>query len=241
MKERIAKRIAASGACSRRAAEKLIEEGRVKLNGEIVATPATLVGDGDNITINGKAINQAEAPQLWLYHKPKGLLTTHDDPKGRPTVFANLPKHLPRVISVGRLDYNTEGLLLLTNSGALSRAMELPQNALSRTYRVRVDGALSDAALQQIAHGATIEGMRYKPAEITRESTKNTRNQWIRMTLTEGKNREVRKLCEFAGLEVSRLIRVAYGPFTLGTLEPGKVVPAPADKLQKLLQTFDIT
>lgn len=241
MKERIAKRIAASGVCSRRQAERLIDEGAVTLNGETVRTPATLVDAKDHITVQGKPLASIDHAQCWIYHKPRGQLTTHHDPKGRPTVFEALPKSLPRVISIGRLDYNTEGLLLLTNSGALARAMELPQNAFSRSYRVRVDGAIDPRALTQIRQGVTIDGMRYKPAEITVDSDRTARNQWLSLTLTEGKNREVRKLCEFAGLEVSRLIRTSYGPFLLNHLAVGQIIPAPAKKLQVLLKQFNIT
>jgi 23S rRNA pseudouridine2605 synthase len=239
--ERIAKRIAASGHCSRREAERLIEARRVKLNGDLVTTPATLVTEKDDIHIDDIALNVPPAtPRLWLYHKPAGMLTTHDDPKGRPTVFANLPDDLPRVISVGRLDYNTEGLLLLTTSGELSRALELPKNAFARTYRVRIYGQMDEDKIQALQEGVYFEGMHYKPAEIKVEPLKDNRNQWIRITLSEGKNREVRKLCAFAGLEVSRLIRIAYGPFTLGQLPPEDVKEMTGPKLIELLEKFDI-
>lgn len=240
-KERIAKRIAASGYCSRRQAERLIEQGKVKLNGSRVETPATLVSHQDVIHINGKPIADAPSvPRMWLYHKPAGLLTTHDDPKGRPTVFEHLPKNLPRVISIGRLDYNTEGLLLLTTSGAISRAMELPKTGLKRSYRVRVSGMLEESKKRALEKGVTINGMRYKPATITIDPEKQGRNQWLMMTLTEGKNREVRELCAFAGLEVSRLIRDSYGSFKLGNLASGKVKEVSQARVEALMQFLKI-
>jgi len=241
-KERIAKRIAASGLCSRRDAEWLIGEGRVKLNGKTLTTPATLVGDDDVITVDGKRISAPSTlPRLWLYHKPKGLLTTHHDPDGRPTVFEYLPKHLPRVISIGRLDLNTEGLLLLTTSGELSRAMELPKNAMERTYRVRVDGTLMDGPVNLLGHGVTIEGVQYKPAIIERDAHNSAaRNQWLTMTLTEGKNREVRKLLEYVDLKVSRLIRTAYGPFELGDMKPESIKPVADAQVKALCQKLGV-
>lgn len=234
--ERIAKRIAASGICSRRDAERLIDEGRVKLNGQTVTKPATLVGNDDAIKVDGKLLKPtATLPRVWLYHKPKGLLTTHRDPGGRPTVFEYLPAHLPRVISVGRLDLNTEGLLLLTTSGELSRAMELPTNAMERTYRVRVDGMMSNGAVDLLERGVTIDGVRYKPAGISRDrNNPSSRNQWLTITLAEGKNREIRKLCEYVDLRVSRLIRTAYGPFSLGDMAQESIKPV-ADRDVKAL------
>lgn len=234
--ERIAKRIAAAGICSRRDAERLIDEGRVMLNGKTVTTPATLVSEDDAVKVDGTLLKQAATlPRLWLYHKPKGLLTTHRDPGGRPTVFEYLPAHLPRVISVGRLDLNTEGLLLLTTSGALARAMELPTNAMQRTYRVRVDGTMSNGAVDLLERGVTIEGVRYKPAGISRDrNNPSSRNQWLTITLAEGKNREIRKLCEYVDLRVSRLIRTAYGPFALGDMAQESIKPV-ADAQVKAL------
>lgn len=241
-KERIAKRIAAAGICSRRDAEALIDEGRVKLNGKTVTTPATLVGDDDAIKVDGKLIKPPSTlPRLWLYHKPKGLLTTHHDPDGRPTVFEYLPSHLPRVISVGRLDLNTEGLLLLTTSGTLSRALELPANAMDRTYRVRVDGSLMDGPVNLLAHGVTIDDVRYKPAIIERDKhNPSSRNQWLTVTLTEGKNREVRKLLEYVDLKVSRLIRTDYGPFALGDLKPESIKPVSDAQVKALCNKLGV-
>ncbi len=223
MRERIAKRMAASGACSRRTAEKIIAEGRVCVNGVRIDTPATLVSPHDTITIDGEEITAPNTARLWMYHKPKGLITSHHDPEGRPTVFAHLPKHLPRVISVGRLDLNTEGLLLLTTCGELARSMELPSSGFKRTYRVRVDGAMHPEALKEIRRGTTIDGVRYQPAEIVEDTGASGRNRWLTITLTEGKNREIRKLCEYAGVRVSRLIRTHYGPYALADLPVGEV------------------
>lgn len=220
--ERIAKIIARSGVCSRREAEALIAEGVVKLNGARVTTPATLVEDGMRITVRGKPIPMMEQRRLWLYHKPCGLLTSHRDPKGRPTVFEHLPKDLPRVISVGRLDLNSEGLLLLTNDGALSRHLELPSTGWLRRYRVRMFGTPSDADLARLRAGITVDGVRYGAIEATVD-TSGKSNSWLSVSLREGKNREVRRVFEHLGFQVSRLIRVSYGPFQLGKMEQGEV------------------
>lgn len=223
MRERIAKFMAASGACSRRDGEKIIAEGRVRLNGVIVFTPATLVGDGDEVSIDGDVLSPPDAPKLWCYHKPVGLLTTHRDPGNRPTIFEHLPDFMPRVVSVGRLDVNSEGLLLLTTSGALARQFERPENGYVRTYRVRVNGIIAPEMIAQFRRGITVEGVHYKGIEVAYEGGSQGRNQWYEFTLHEGKNREIRRLCQHAGMHVSRLIRTQYGPFTLGNLKPGCV------------------
>jgi 23S rRNA pseudouridine2605 synthase len=220
--ERIAKWLARAGVASRRDAEKIIAEGRVKLEGKPVTQPATFVQSGDIVTVDGQLVNEPERTRVFRYHKPAGLMTTHKDPEGRPTVFERLPEELPRLISIGRLDFNSEGLLLLTNDGALSRRLELPANGWVRRYRVRVFGDVNEAALETLAQGVTIDGLRYAPIEAGLDSKKGD-NAWLTVALQEGKNREVRRVMAHVGLDVSRLIRVAYGPFQLGTLERGAV------------------
>ncbi len=221
--ERIAKVIAAAGICSRREAEKLIEEGVVKLDGVKVLSPAINVTEHQTITVKGKVITKPERIRLWLYHKPRGLITTHKDPEGRPTVFDALPKELGRVISVGRLDLNSEGLLLLTNSGALARFLELPSTGWKRRYRVRYHGNLDARAISRIENGIEIEGVRYDPAEFTFEKGEG-QNKWASMTLTEGKNREIRRIMEHFDCKVSRLVRMSYGPFHLGKIPRGELL-----------------
>lgn len=226
-KDRIAKRMARAGVASRRDAEAMILAGRVSLNGAVLETPATLVGAADVILVDGQPLPEIERPRIWRYHKPRGLMTTSRDPEGRATVFQRLPKHLPRVVSIGRLDLNSEGLLLLTNDGGLSRALELPSRGWTRRYRVRVYGAPSEKALKQLANGVTVEGMRFGPIQAQQEQVDagggRRANVWLTVTLKEGKNREVRRALEFVGHPVSRLIRTAYGPFQLGRLGPGEV------------------
>jgi len=220
--ERIAKRIARAGLASRRDAERMIAEGRVKLNGRIVATPATIVSPADKIEVDGAALAERERTRLWLFHKPKGLVTTNRDPEGRPTIFSVLPKELPRVMTVGRLDIGTEGLLLLTNDGGLARVLELPSTGWLRRYRVRAHGKVETAALEKLRRGVTIGGMVYGGIEAAIDRVQGT-NVWITVGLREGKNREVRRVLEHLGLSVNRLIRVSYGPFQLGDLKPGDV------------------
>lgn len=236
--ERIAKFIAAAGVCSRRDAERLIAEGRVVVNGETLTTPATLVTAEDSITVDGKKIRATSSIRLWRYHKPAGLVTSHRDEQDRPTVFDHLPPTLPRVVSVGRLDLDSEGLLLLTTSGALSRALELPKNALPRTYRVRVRGTPTDKHLHMLSRGITIDGMRYKPMDVVDEGGKPGRNQWLTVTLSEGKNREIRTIFEYLDYPVSRLIRVGYGPFALGNLAEGAVAEVPEADVKKLMKSL---
>lgn len=221
---RIARAMARAGLCSRREAERWIEDGRVSVNGKRLTTPACEVGPGDKILVDGKPLPAAEPPRMWRYHKPKGRVTTHSDPEGRPTVFDNLPDTLPRVISVGRLDFNTEGLLLLTNDGALARYLELPATGWLRRYRVRAHGRVTQADLDKLKDGIAIEGVRYGPVEATLDSLQGG-NIWITMALREGKNREVRRILEHLGLQVNRLIRISYGPFQLLDLKPGEAEP----------------
>jgi 23S rRNA pseudouridine2605 synthase len=227
-KERIAKVMARAGLCSRRDAERWIADGRVKLNGKVLDTPAVTVDDSDVIVVDGKPLPGREETRLWRYNKPLGLVTSHKDEQGRPTVFENLPPDMPRVVSVGRLDLNSEGLLLLTNDGELARRLELPTTGWMRRYRVRVHGYIDDKRLAQLANGVTVDGVRYGPVRASVDTAEegNTRkgsNTWLKVALSEGKNREVRKVLAHLGLDVSRLIRIAYGPFQLGNLGRGAV------------------
>ncbi len=232
MAERLAKFMARSGVCSRRDAEEYIRQGRVTINGEIVSTPAFNIQGDEKVLFDGEKLPQKDRTRLWLYHKPAGLVTTHKDNEGRPTVFDNLPIGLPRVISVGRLDLNSEGLLLLTNNGELSRELELPKNAWSRRYRVRVHGRVDLKKLEELQQGVTIDGVIYGRVVATIDS-QNGSNTWLSVTLNEGKNREIRKLMKFIGLEVARLIRVSYGPFQLGSLKKGEVREVPQKVLKE--------
>jgi len=236
--ERIAKVIARAGLCSRRDAERWITDGRVSVNGKRLETPAFTVGPDDHITVDGKPLPAFEAPRLFLYHKPPGLVTTARDEKNRPTVFANLPPSLPRVVSVGRLDLNSEGLLLLTNDGELARYLELPANALRRRYRVRVHGTVRASDLAKLARGVTIEGIKYGAIEARAEHAQTGANVWVEMTLQEGKNREIRKVMTHLGLQVNRLIRTAYGPFELADLPAGAVREVPAKVLRQSVPAF---
>jgi 23S rRNA pseudouridine2605 synthase len=236
--ERIAKVIARAGLCSRRDAERWIADGRVSVNGKTLSSPAFTVGPDDRILVDGKPLPITEAPRLFLYHKPAGLVTTARDEQNRPTVFANLPPHLPRVISVGRLDLNSEGLLLLTNDGGLARYLELPANAWKRRYRVRVHGAVKPALLAKLAQGITVDGVKYGPIEAKMERAQTGANVWLVVTLQEGKNREIRKVMTHLGLQVSRLIRTAYGPFELGELPPGSAREVPPEILKHKLAGY---
>ena len=228
--ERIAKWLARAGVASRRDAEKLLTGSRVKVNNVVIDHPASFVQAGDLVQVDGKIVDAPDRARMWRYHKPDGLVTTHRDPEGRPTVFASLPPGLPRVISIGRLDLGSEGLLLLTNDGGLARRLELPANGWIRRYRVRVYGMVDEQKLAALAHGSTIEGVQYGPIEAGLDSRKGD-NAWITVALKEGRNREVRRVMLSLNLHVSRLIRTAYGPFQLGTLQrreleevPGKVL-----------------
>ncbi len=220
--ERIAKMVARAGVCSRRDAEDWITQGRVAVNGRVITSPALDVTSNDVVTIDGKPLPERERTRLFLYHKPRGLMTTHDDPEGRPTVFDNLPEGLPRLISIGRLDFNTEGLLLLTNDGGLARALELPDTGWLRRYRVRAHGEVTQAQLDELKKGVEVDGVKYGSIDATLERDQSA-NVWIVFAIREGKNREVRNVMAHLGLEVNRLIRVSYGPFQLGEIEEGQV------------------
>jgi 23S rRNA pseudouridine2605 synthase len=232
--ERIAKVIARAGLCSRREAEHWIEAGRVSVNGRILTSPALNVSAGDQVLVDGVLLPQRTRARLWRYHKPPGLVTTHKDPQGRPTVFERLPGALGRVVSVGRLDLTSEGLLLLTNDGQLARHLELPSTGWTRRYRVRVHGRVEESALAGLASGVTIEGIRYGPIEAALERVQGS-NAWLTMALHEGKNREIRRVLLALGLDVGRLIRLAYGPFQLGLLERGEVDEVPGKVLREQL------
>jgi 23S rRNA pseudouridine2605 synthase len=220
--ERIAKVIARAGLASRREAEAWIAAGRVAVNGTIISSPACNVSPRDRVTVDGEALPARERTRLFLYHKPRGLLTAHTDPQGRPTIFQQLPAHLPRLISVGRLDFNTEGLILLTNDGVLARILELPATGWLRRYRVRAHGSVTQAQLDALGTGVIIEGVHYGPIEATLDRVQGS-NLWLTFAIREGKNREVRNVLGHLGLTVARLIRVSFGPFQLGELAEGAV------------------
>ncbi len=224
--ERIAKRLSRLGVCSRREGERMIEAGRIAVDGELVTTPALRVAEGARITVDGRPVGAAERVRLWRYHKPAGLICTNRDPEGRTTIFDRLPDDLPRVITIGRLDLTSEGLLLLTNDGALARRLEHPETGWTRRYRARVFGNPDTARLGRLARGITLDGVRYGPIEAKIERLQGT-NAWLAITLREGKNREIRKVLNHLGLEVNRLIRVSFGPFQLGSLAREAVAEIP--------------
>ncbi|MCH7932245.1 MAG: rRNA pseudouridine synthase, partial [Proteobacteria bacterium] len=224
--ERIAKRLARAGLCSRREAERWIAEGRVAVEGEVLTSPAVVVQPGDRVTVDGKPVPAPEATRLWRYHKPRGLICAERDPQGRASVFDRLPPGLPRVVSVGRLDVASEGLLLLTNDGALARTLELPATGWLRRYRVRVFGRPDPEGLAALAGGVTVDGVSYGPIEAALDRRQGG-NAWLTLSLREGRNREVRNVMTHLGLRVNRLIRVAFGPFQLGKLAPGAVREVP--------------
>ena len=231
--ERIAKVIARHGYCSRREAERLILEGAVKVNGEIISSPAVLITD-QSIKINNKLLNRKEETKMWLFHKPKGYIVTNKDPQGRKTIYDILPKNLPRVITVGRLDMDTEGLLLLTNNGELARYIELPSTGWSRQYRVKVHGDINKIDFETLAKkGVTINDIKYAPVKITIEKDNGTTNKWLKITINEGKNREIRNIMEYFNLRVVRLIRVSFGPFHMGSLPTGAIKPVTAKALRE--------
>ncbi len=230
--ERIAKRLSRIGVCSRREAERMIEARRIAIDGVVVTSPAVRVGPRARLTVDGKPVKRPERARLWRYNKPKGLICTNRDPQGRETIFDRLPKNLPRVITIGRLDLTSEGLLLLTNDGALARRLEHPETGWTRRYRVRVFGKPDTAQLQRLARGITLDGMRYGPIEARIERFQGA-NAWLSMTLREGKNREVRKVLNHLGLEVNRLIRVSFGPFQLGSLSHEAVSEVPAKVIRE--------
>ncbi|MCW2244434.1 23S rRNA pseudouridine2605 synthase [Azospirillum fermentarium] len=235
--ERIAKRLARAGLCSRRDAERWIAEGRVEVNGRTLDSPACVVRPGDTLVVDGKPVPEPEPARLWRYHKPSGLVTTARDEKGRDTVFSALPSDMPRVVSVGRLDLTTEGLLLLTNDGELARFLELPATGWTRRYRVRVHGMVNEKQLANLSKGLTIEGIHYGPIEAVLDRVQGA-NAWLTVGIKEGKNREIRKVMETLGLVVTRLIRIAYGPFQLGKLDEGAVEEVPKRVLKDQLARF---
>jgi 23S rRNA pseudouridine2605 synthase len=234
--ERIAKLLARAGVASRREVERMIADRRVALNGAVLETPATILPNLRGVTVDGKPVAKAEPTRLFRFHKPAGLITAERDPAGKPTIYAALvnalPKGSPRVMPVGRLDLNTEGLLLLTNDGEFKRELELPATGVPRTYRARTFGAVSQAQLEDLMDGVTIEGVNYGPIDANLER-RTGRNQWIELTLTEGKNREVRRVLEYLGLKVSRLLRTAYGPFLLGDLPKGAAEEVRKEELER--------
>lgn len=236
--ERIAKVLARAGVCSRRDAERMIEAGRISVNGVVLTSPALNVTSTDKIIVDGKPLPSREPTRLWRYHKPRGKVTTARDPEGRPTVFDALPEDLPRVISIGRLDVNTEGLLLLTNDGELARKLELPSTGWARRYRVRAYGRTDQAKLDALQKGIEVDGIRYGPIQARLERDQGT-NVWINMTLREGKNREIKRVLEKLGLDVNRLIRTSYGPFQLGDLAEGVVQEVPERVLMDQLGETD--
>ncbi|MFK7944665.1 MAG: pseudouridine synthase [Paracoccaceae bacterium] len=226
-KERIAKRLARAGVASRREAERIILAGRVSVNGKRIDTPALTVGPRDKVVVDGRELAAAEAPRLWRYHKPAGLVTTDSDEKGRATIFDRLPPELPRVMNIGRLDLTSEGLLLLTNDGGLKRRLELPSTGWLRRYRVRVFGYPDEAMLRPLTEGMVVDGERFKPMTVTIDRQQG-RNAWLTIGLREGRNREIRRAAEQVGLTVNRLIRISYGPFQLGELSIGTVEEVPS-------------
>ncbi|WP_319005425.1 pseudouridine synthase [Novosphingobium profundi] len=240
--DRIAKLLARAGVASRREAERMIAEGRVKLNDELVETPSTVLTSLAGVTVDGNPVKEADATRLFAFHKPAGLITAERDPAGRPTIYAALrnalPKDAGRVMPVGRLDFNTEGLLLLTNDGEFKRALELPSTGVPRTYRARAFGDITQEQLESLIEGVEIDGVRYGKIDANMERGAG-RNRWIEMTLTEGKNREVRRVLEHFGLKVSRLIRIGYGPFALDELPKGAAVEIDAKVLDRFRGDID--
>jgi 23S rRNA pseudouridine2605 synthase len=230
--ERIAKVMARAGLCSRREAEAWIAAGRVAVNGAVLTSPACNVARGDRVQVDGKALPSAERTRLFRYHKPRGLMSTSRDPQGRPTLFERLPKELPRLVSIGRLDMTSEGLLLLTNDGGLKRALELPETGWLRRYRVRANGKTTQEQLDALKRGITVEGVAYGPIEAKLDRAQGA-NVWLTVGMREGKNREVRKALGALGLTVNRLIRISYGPFQLLDLEPGAIEEVPTRVLRE--------
>jgi len=239
--ERIAKLLARAGIASRREVERMIAEGRVKIGEEVITTPATVLESLKGVTVDGKPVKKPEASRLFVFHKPAGLITAERDPSGRPTIYTALrnalPPGTPRLMPVGRLDLNTEGLLLLTNDGELKRAMELPSSGIPRTYRARTYGDITQNQLEDLIEGVTIDGMHYGKIDANMER-RTGRNQWIELTLTEGKNREVRRVLEHLGLEVSRLLRTSYGPFQLLDLPRGQAVEIRQVEVERFRKTL---
>jgi 23S rRNA pseudouridine2605 synthase len=235
--QRIAKLLARAGVASRREVERMIADGRIAVDGETLTTPATLLAGVEGVTVDGRPVRPAKATRLYRFHKPPGTLTAANDPKGRATIYDRLPAGMSRVMPVGRLDFMTEGLLLLTNDGELKRRLELPSSGVKRTYRARAFGPVTQAQLEELADGITIEGMNYGSIDANLER-RTGRNCWIEMSLTEGKNREVRRVLAHLGLQVSRLIRTDYGALSLGDLEPGQVEELRGEELDAFLRTL---
>ena len=233
--QRLSKKIARSGFSSRREAEKYIESGRVKVNGAIIKELSFQVGINDQIHIDGRRINKEGKTRLWKFHKPKGLITSHKDEKSRQTIFQILPKNLPRLITVGRLDLNSEGLLLLTNDGDLKRKLELPSSKIVRSYRVRAKGVANENKLSRLRQGITVDGIRYRPMEVN-IIKQNTSNVWLSVRLMEGKNREIRLSFQAIGLQVNKLIRTSFGPFTLGKLDKGQIEEVELNSFSAILK-----
>jgi 23S rRNA pseudouridine2605 synthase len=233
--ERIAKAIARAGLCSRREAEALIAQGRVFVNGKRLTTPAHNVQPGDDIVVDNQKLAKPERPRLFRFHKPRGVLTATRDPGGRPTIYDGMPKELPRLMPVGRLDFNSEGLLLLTNDGAIKRHLELPATGISRRYRVRVYGVIDPRRLAALKDGIEIDGVRYGSILARQEGRPDSSNAWLTFELTEGKNREIRRVCEAMGLQVNRLIRTGYGAFALDQLGKGDIEEVGPGELRKVL------
>ena len=232
--ERIAKRLSRAGVCSRREAERWVAAGRISINGKKISEPGTLVTEESDIRVDGKPIATPQATRLWRYHKPSSLICSNGDPRGRPTIFERLPAHLPRVMTIGRLDFDSEGLLLLTNDGGIARRLELPDTGWIRRYRVRMFGAPTDKDIAKLANGITVDGVKYGSIEAKIDSAKGS-NAWVTVSLSEGKNREVRRVFEHLGCPINRLIRTAYGPFQLGKLERGGVDEVPRRVLKDQL------
>ena len=232
--ERVAKRMARSGLCSRRDAERLIAAGRVAVDGEVLSSPALSVTEANLVTVDGEPLPALEPPRLFRYHKPPGILTAARDPEGRPTIYDRLPEELPRLMPIGRLDMGSEGLLLLTNDGALNRRLELPATGWLRRYRVRVHGRVEEAKLRALEGGIEIDRFRYGPIQATLDRVQGS-NAWLTVALREGKNREIRRVLEHFGWPVSRLIRLSFGPFQLGGLVVGAVEEVPAKVLREQL------
>ena len=233
--QRLSKKIARSGFSSRREAEKYIESGRVKVNGAIIKELSFQVGINDQIHIDGRRINKEGKTRLWKFHKPKGLITSHKDEKSRQTIFQILPKNLPRLITVGRLDLNSEGLLLLTNDGDLKRKLELPSSKIVRSYRVRAKGVANENKLSRLRQGITVDGIRYRPMELN-IIKQNTSNVWLSVRLMEGKNREIRLSFQAIGLQVNKLIRTSFGPITLGKLDKGQIEEVELNSFSAILK-----
>ena len=233
--QRLSKKIARSGFSSRREAEKYIESGRVKVNGVITKELSFQVGINDQIHIDGRRISKEGKTRLWKFHKPKGLITSHKDEKSRQTIFQILPKNLPRLITVGRLDLNSEGLLLLTNDGDLKRTLELPSSKIVRSYRVRAKGVANENKLSRLRQGITVDGIRYRPMELN-IIKQNTSNVWLSVRLMEGKNREIRLSFQAIGLQVNKLIRTSFGPITLGKLDKGQIEEVELNSFSAILK-----